>query len=382
MSCLAFAILLPALLGVLLFGGWTLYKNLAGDKRGNSVQEGPIEESWRTSAGDSGNFASVSEPEGLVPVESEPVSIDPGLPVSTQSKSRGRCTVAVLPFSVGNLQESTDVTGDYGDMSISRSMVETEFTNQLTSFLTKSRKFHLLERQAMRKVIDENKLTESDWAMPGQREKIGKLLVADYLVVGAIDRCSFEPKVTEIRITGERAVNWICSFKFSFRLIEVMTGKVVYSDTIVETVKSRDIRRDVDPEEWRDWTLSNYRDILFMRAAERSGNGILETIFPIRISSIKDGQVVLNRGDGAGISIGKMYRVCRPGAEIIDPDTGESLGLEDVAVGTVEVTAVESRFSKGNIVSGRDIEVGDVCRVIPARTGARSEEPEVMRPNW
>ncbi len=46
-------------------------------------------------------------------------------------------------------------------MAITRTLAEREFSNQLIQFLAKSRKFNMLTRTQIDKVINENRLTES-----------------------------------------------------------------------------------------------------------------------------------------------------------------------------------------------------------------------------
>jgi curli biogenesis system outer membrane secretion channel CsgG len=319
----------------------------------------------------------VPEPAVAAPPVAPPVAV----PVSVQLKER--CTLAILPFQIGNFLE-TSFEAEDGGLKITRTLVETEFTNQLTTFLTKSRKFHVLDRQTIRKVMDENYLTESEWSAPGQMQKIGQLLVADYLVLGAIDRCSFERKVTDIKITGEKSVNWICTFKFSFRVTEVKTGKVVYADTIVEKVKSRDIKREIDPDTWRDWTLNDYKDLLFERAAVRSGNAILIGIYPVKISAVTGTQVILNRGDGAGVVVGQKYRIFNQGAVVRDPDSGEILGSDETEAGILLVSSVESKFSKATVVSSTgQIAVGAICRPVQeVEEEAAPAYPAAEVPKW
>ncbi|MCK5871122.1 MAG: hypothetical protein KAG45_10930, partial [Methyloprofundus sp.] len=52
-------------------------------------------------------------------------------------------------------------TTNIGEMAITRTLAEREFSNQLIQFLAKSRKFNMLTRTQIDKVINENRLTES-----------------------------------------------------------------------------------------------------------------------------------------------------------------------------------------------------------------------------
>ena len=271
----------------------------------------------------------------------------------------GQPTMAVLPFQISPVVQTVNV----GNLTITRTLVEREFSNQLINFLTKSRKFNMLTRTQIKKVMDENKLTESDWAKPGQIEKMGKLLVADYLVTGVINRLEFQVIRQNIAITGETTPRVVATFKCQFQIVESSTGKIVLADQVIKKLKSIDVRREIPVSERKDWTLADFKDLLFTKTATEVGNAILAGIYPVKIVEVTGKNVVLNRGAGAGIRVGDILKIVSQGKPIIDVDTGESLGASEQEVGKVEVTSVEVKFSKGKILSGEGkIQYGDICR--------------------
>lgn len=281
--------------------------------------------------------------------------------VVLEAVPKGQPTMAVLPFQVSPAITTINV----GNLTITRTTVESEFSNQLINFLTKSRKFNMLTRTQIKKVMDENQLTESDWAKPGQIEKMGKLLVADYLVTGVINRLEFLVIQQRIAITGETTPRIVATFKCQFQIVESSTGKIVVADQVIRKLKSVDVRREIPVSERKDWTLADFRDLLFSKTARQVGNAILSGVYPVKIVEVKDQRVILNRGKGAGIKIGDKMQVVSQGKPIIDVDTGESLGGSEEEVGVVEVTSVEVKFSKAKIISGQGrISYGDICRPI------------------
>ncbi|MDP6994270.1 MAG: hypothetical protein QGF87_07930, partial [Woeseiaceae bacterium] len=62
------------------------------------------------------------------------------------------------------------------------------------------------------------------------------------------------------------------------------------------------------------------------------------------------GQVWLNLGAGS-VAVGDQLNIMRKGEELIDPDTGISLGSSDTLLGTVEITQVQPQFSIARTVS-------------------------------
>ena len=57
-------------------------------------------------------------------------------------------------------------------------------------------------------------------------------------------------------------------------------------------------------------------------------------------------------GSGAGINEGDEFDVYRKGEELIDPETGLSLGAEEEKVGTIRVTEVKDKYSIAEIIQG------------------------------
>ncbi|OGV49192.1 MAG: hypothetical protein A2X49_04470 [Lentisphaerae bacterium GWF2_52_8] len=310
-----------------------------------------------------------------------PVPASP-TPTAETAAVQEKATLALMPFII---DESLQIS--INNQVLVPRMIETEFSAHLMDFLSKSRKFNLLERDYLRKIMNENKLTESDYAKPGEYQKIGKLLVADYLLIGHIDRLTFLIKEQNIELTGEKSRDITATLKIDFRIVEVKSGKIVFTYIAPDKVKSEDIRREVPYSERKDWTLDDYRDRLFTYVAAKAGNAVLEGIYPVKIASLQGDSVVLNRGEGAGPMLGKKYDVFSQGKPVLDPDTKEIIGTEENKVGSIEVSEVLPKFSKAKITSTEGtIQPGAICRPVqPAATAApASGAPDPLRatPGW
>ena len=291
--------------------------------------------------------------------------------ITTTLQADKKPTIAVMPFIV---DETLQI--EFGKYTWKFRVLETEYTHQLMEFLVKSRKFKVLDREHIEKVIRENKLSESDYAKPGEAQRIGKLLVADFLVIGNIDRLEFIRKTKKIEITGETKVELTGSFKLHFRITKVSSGEIVFAQTLKEKLKLKDIPF----AERKEMTGSDFKDKLFTSAAVNAGNFVLEGIYPVKIATItKDGLATLNRGKGAGITKGKRYEVFSMGKAVVDPDTGESLGAEEIKVGELVVTEVLPKYSKAKVVKATgNFKTGNICRSMPPAE-VEAEEPATPR---
>lgn len=289
-----------------------------------------------------------------------------------------KATIAVLPFIV---DETIQI--QVGGQTLIPRRLETEFSSEILEFLVKSRKFNVLERDHIRRILNENKITESEWAKPGEDQRIGKLLVADYLVIGYVDRLSFVRKVTNIQLTGERAVNYIGTLKIHFRITEVKSGKIVFAQQLKEKINTQDLKRTMSYSERKDMTLADVKDILFKRTSQKAGNMILEGIYPIKVASVQVNEVMLNRGQGAGIKVGQKFGVYNMGETVVDPDTGEALGSSETKAGEIEITSVHPKFSKAKIVERiLPINPGSICRTMATETKEKAPVYPRATPGW
>ena len=66
-----------------------------------------------------------------------------------------------------------------------------------------------------------------------------------------------------------------------------------------------------------------------------------------RIARILDPTtMIINRGTNHGVKNGMTFIIFEEGEEVIDPDTGESLGKYELVKGTVEVTNAQENMSQ------------------------------------
>ncbi len=284
-------------------------------------------------------------------------------------------TLAVLPFVL----EPNNIQINVNEKEMKIQVVESEFADQLLQNLVKSRKFSVLERAFVEKIMKENKLTESEYCKPGEEQRIGKLLVADYLVVGHVDRVEFALESKYIEITKETSIRLKGTMKIHFRVVQTSSGKIVCANTITRKLDSKDI----PASERKNMTGGDYRDRLFSDAAVAASNYILEGIYPIKVASVQGEELVLNRGEGTGVVEGARYEVFSQGEAVKDPDTGDVIGTDETKIGLIEVTSVQQKFSKAKIVkSDGVIEVGAICRQIEKK--AKEVEPATPRatPGW
>ena len=96
-----------------------------------------------------------------------------------------------------------------------------------------------------------------------------------------------------------------------------------------------------------------------------SAASISGAIFPAKVLAYTLGQITFNRTESSGVQVGQIWEVMHPGEALVDPDTGASLGSEEVAVGWSRVTDAGDRFSRAQAIVDNGISKGAIMRYRP-----------------
>jgi len=261
-------------------------------------------------------------------------------------KSASRKKLAMLPLEFRN-----NVTNAQGLMI--HSAIEAK--------LVQARKFAVLTRFNIDKVLQEQKFISGENIRKEERAKLGNLLGADVILSLIVNGIEFSERTETIRITGNSKKVATGRISVEIRVISAVTGEIKYSDTyLIES----DTKQD---------TLENLID----RLAVTVTNDLVRKIYPIRVVNVSSsGAVFLSHG-GDGISVGDNFAVYDEGERLVDPYTGESLGAEEIEVARLKITRVQSKFSVAEVLSGQGLREGMVVREVEAE--APVETPIIKR---
>jgi curli biogenesis system outer membrane secretion channel CsgG len=274
--------------------------------------------------------------------------------------------VAVMDFD--------DKTG-HGAWDIGSGMAD-----MLTTALVKSGKFMVIERQQIEAVMKEQALGLSGAVTPQSAAQVGKLLGVELMVVGSVNE--FGEKENQVggsigsRLGGPMGgLNRLgvetktARVGLDIRLVNTTTGEIVAAEGIAEeeSKKGVDIGHD-------DFSFSNdagWDQTLAGKATRKAVNKVVELItksmenipWAGKIIAVNpDRTVMIKPGAKGGVKVGDVFAVYSVGQEIIDPETGLSLGAEETKTGTIEVIDVKDQFAKAKIVSGSGFKKLDTIR--------------------
>ena len=226
----------------------------------------------------------------------------------------------------------------------------------LETQLIKVGRFRVYERNKLEQVLREQGLQES---LSGNNTQI-KIDGVDYLVYGAITDMSSEAK--EFTTGGFATIKVTNRFGVDIKIVDALSGEIRRAESIVAVVETGS---GVATKGFSNVEVDGNGLVEAQRiVAKRSAALLAESIFPIRVVDIYNDEIYLNYGDSI-LSIGDRLKVIQEGREIIDQDTGLSLGSRQKTLGEIEIVSTEANLSIGKITKeDNDFTVGSVAKMI------------------
>ena len=224
---------------------------------------------------------------------------------------------------------------------------------QVIDSLNGTRKFEVVARSDSDALLEEAGAT-------GQNFQLGE---ADYLIVPSID--DFQDFVETATFGGIGKVVQKRKIRLGMvaRIYDVKNG-----NKLVESANFQLDNKDIEQLMNQSVREGSFSDALLRKIAEEMGsktaNRVVDVIYPAKVIALTGSQATINRGDGTGIAKGQMWDVFALGEEMIDPDTGESLGGNEVKVGSLRIDRVTPKFSSGTLTENFGVIKGSVVRPV------------------
>jgi hypothetical protein len=221
-------------------------------------------------------------------------------------------------------------------------------------------KFDVVDRDKIDKVCKEQQFGETGSLDPQRCVKAGKVIGADYFLTGAISYFVVSQKTIENPYArGNYTHTVTAEIRVDMRITDTRTTKIVCAergDAILQTKFQSTSYGEVS-------LAPRLLDDIQRDLSETLSVKTIDGVYPIKVIKWKDGVAYLNRGEGGGFHVGDLLEVWEQGEELVDPDTGASLGAAETKIATLRVTEVEKKFSKAEAVGGADrVTNGAICR--------------------
>ena len=221
---------------------------------------------------------------------------------------------------------------------------------QLRSAFQSTRRFELIGRADADALVEEAGAT-------GRTFEFGE---ADYLLVVEIDDFQDSMETKTFAALGKTVTSRTIRFAGITTIYNAKTNAVIETANI-------DVS-ETAPEETRGATTGDTRDALLReltkKLAEQTAQRVTDVVYPARILAKTDMTVTISRGEGTGVAAGQLWEVFALGAEMKDPDTGVSLGREELSVGKIRITRVTPKTSQATITEDTGVGNGAIVRPV------------------
>ena len=237
---------------------------------------------------------------------------------------------------------------------------------ELENAFRATRKFRVVSRNAevMQYIREEQKFAESDLAK-GDAASTGELSNAHYLIL---------PKVQNFKFyrSAKRLPNFDSKYRrqdsgmlhLTAQMVDTTSGQIVATFDLKSSFATRPQIVNTN----RGAPNNIYFTKMAKDVAAQLADQFVDAVYPMKVvKRTRRNQVIINRGKDGGLKKGQKYDVFYAGEELIDPDTGESLGSGEEYVGKVEIVRINPKVSYAKIIEEVDPEngpigVGDILR--------------------
>ena len=239
-------------------------------------------------------------------------------------KEAMRVRMAIFPFKL------YDVEGD-------KSRFNRLIDQNINDYFVQTKKFTMLDRTYIEEVAKEQN-TILDGKTPAvEMAKIGNEISADFILVGSVENFNITEKVKKILSSDMEIKKKEASIYMSYRLLDVATKQISYSNTIEYKLTITENSKKPDIE-------------IISKTSKILGEEILFSIYPVLVEKIVNGEIYLGQG-GNQFQKSDQYELFEKGEKIIDSYTNEVIGNVETSLGLVEITSVSTGYSKGKMLS-------------------------------
>jgi len=231
-----------------------------------------------------------------------------------------------------------------------RNQIDTAFGQSNTL----SKHFSVVERDKLDLVMKEQGLGTTGALDQQTAAKVGQVLGIRYILTGAIDK--FSINTTKGGIGGFGAAQTKAEAEINIRLIDTTTAERIATVSGEGNVKKGGIKiKSVNLSQEAEWGIASeaiekaaekvvkefekgkYWERLDASGVAGGGEG--------KIIKVEGNRAWINMGSMSGVSVGDSYGVFSVGEALVDPDTGQVLGVDETETGSGQVVEVEERFS-------------------------------------
>jgi len=247
-------------------------------------------------------------------------------------------------------------------------------TDMLTTDLQKSGRYIILERDRINAVLKEQDFQSSESVDHQSAVKIGNLLGVQIIITGSITECSLKEETSESNLPNYKFSNTKMTARVvvDLRIVDAETGEILYAESAVSEKSSTSSSSSM--QYMASGTSSADNSILdkakrdaIQKCVDLIGKYSAKVPWNGHITAVNDDNtIVMTPGSSGGIKPGMKFIVYSKGENLIDKETGESLGFKTTKIGSIEVESDfgdKGKACNAKIISGQGFKQGDIIKL-------------------
>lgn len=234
-----------------------------------------------------------------------------------------------------------------GDRPVSASQVGATLRQRISDALVQTGRFAVLDREFSPEIEQELDMISSGQAPGAESAKLSQAASADLVWSARVSNLAYNRYARQLRTSDRELVSYSGGWAISEKLVNVATRQVVASDSLrgqAPSTSPTTLSHGVDSARILE-DMST--DIVNQVVAS-----VLQLIFPVTVIALDGTNVVLSQG-GQALKEGARYAMVTMGAEMKDPQTGQSLGRTESPCCELVVERVTPNLSYGRLENVR-----------------------------
>lgn len=216
------------------------------------------------------------------------------------------------------------------------------------------------EMQQQERLIE---LQQTGALKTGKKDAAEGFESVDFRIAGSITAYSEIEESSDVILVQSKTR--IAKVQVDYALVDVSTGKALLSESgLGEYRKKTGGALGLGSKTTHDPGL---RDGAMRDALSKAMTKMIEKLNSIpyrtRVVLVEGNNVIIRAGTKSRLEPGTVLRVYRPGADLVDPDTGRVIGKREKQIGEIVITGHENEnVSDASVKTGSGFRTGDIVK--------------------
>jgi len=247
--------------------------------------------------------------------------------------------------------------------------------DMLVTSLVKTGNYQVYERQEIQKIMQEQSMGQTGAVTQESAAQVGKLLGVELAIFGAVTKFGYSEGTVGGALKQKGLGLGVKSTKATVavdvRFVNTTTGEIITAESVRKEESKKGLSVSTAKIDYEN--QSAFDESIVGKATRQAVDAVVEFVnnttpsLPWQAKIIKgDGPIFINVGAVSGVQNNDQFVVYRAGEELVDPDTGLSLGAVETKVGTIKVTnnnVGNGKASQCVAVEGSGFQRNDLVRL-------------------